>query len=163
GRIEDQGNGGGLMCVTCGCSDPGGATLTDLQTGTVLALGEPHDHTHSHAHHHHHHHEHGHEHAHPHDHGHHHSHTHGATIDLEQQIVARNNQLAERNRGWLTGRRVLALNLVSSPGAGKTTLLERTIRELGKERTLSVIEGDQQTLNDARRIQATGCKVVQIN
>ena len=52
---------------------------------------------------------------------------------------------------------------VSSPGSGKTTLLERTIRDLGQELPLYVIEGDQQTLNDARRIQATGCPVVQIN
>ena len=58
---------------------------------------------------------------------------------------------------------MLALNLVSSPGAGKTTLLERTIRDLGGEIPLSVIEGDQQTLNDARRIQAAGCRVVQVN
>ena len=55
------------------------------------------------------------------------------------------------------------MNLVSSPGAGKTTLLERTIRDLGGEIPLSVIEGDQQTLNDARRIQAAGCRVVQVN
>jgi hydrogenase nickel incorporation protein HypB len=55
------------------------------------------------------------------------------------------------------------LNLVSSPGAGKTTLLERTIRDLGGAIPLSVIEGDQQTLNDARRIQAAGCRVVQVN
>ncbi len=65
--------------------------------------------------------------------------------------------------GWLAGRGVLALNLVSSPGAGKTTLLERTIHDLGGEIPLSVIEGDQQTLNDARRIQAAGCRVVQVN
>jgi hydrogenase nickel incorporation protein HypB len=82
---------------------------------------------------------------------------------LEQAILERNGRLAERNRGWLAGRNILALNLVSSPGAGKTTLLERTIRELGKEMPLHVIEGDQQTLNDARRIEAAGCPVVQIN
>jgi hydrogenase nickel incorporation protein HypB len=57
----------------------------------------------------------------------------------------------------------LALNLVSSPGAGKTTLLERTIKELGRDLALTVIEGDQQTLNDAKRIQVAGAKVVQIN
>jgi len=84
-------------------------------------------------------------------------------VTLEQQVLARNNSIAERVRGWLAGRGVLALNLVSSPGAGKTTLLERTIRDLGGEVPLSVIEGDQQTLNDARRIQAAGCRVVQVN
>jgi hydrogenase nickel incorporation protein HypB len=84
-------------------------------------------------------------------------------VALEQAVLARNNQLAERNRGWFAGRNILALNLVSSPGAGKTTLLERTIRDLGGEIPLSVIEGDQQTLLDAERILATGCRVVQIN
>jgi hydrogenase nickel incorporation protein HypB len=130
------------MCETCGCSDDSRATLTNLQSGATLAL-----HGQGHGHHHHPHHEHG----------------HGTTIALEQAILARNNQLAERNRGWLAGRGILALNLVSSPGAGKTTLLERTLRDLAGELTFGVIEGDQQTLNDARRIQATGCPVVQIN
>ena len=55
------------------------------------------------------------------------------------------------------------MNLVSAPGAGKTTLLERTIRELGRELVLQVIEGDQATTNDAQRIQAAGGRVVQIN
>ena len=60
-------------------------------------------------------------------------------------------------------RDILALNLVSSPGSGKTTLLERTIRDLGKQTPFLVIEGDQETTNDAERIRATGCKVVQVN
>jgi hydrogenase nickel incorporation protein HypB len=82
---------------------------------------------------------------------------------LEQELLAKNRLLAERNRGWLAGRDILALNLISSPGAGKTTLLERTIRDLGGELPISVIEGDQATLHDAERIQRTGCRVVQIN
>ena len=60
-------------------------------------------------------------------------------------------------------RNILAFNVTSSPGAGKTTLLERTIRELQSRRPVSVIEGDQETLLDAERIRATGCRVVQIN
>jgi hydrogenase nickel incorporation protein HypB len=92
--------------------------------------------------------------------------THGTTIALEQDVLAKNQLLAEHNRGWLASRHITALNLVSSPGAGKTTLLERTIRdlqELHSARTIQVIEGDQATLNDAERIRATGCRVVQIN
>jgi hydrogenase nickel incorporation protein HypB len=85
------------------------------------------------------------------------------TVSLESDILAKNNRLAERNRGWLGGRNILALNLVSAPGSGKTTVLERTIRAIGSELAMSVIEGDQETINDARRIQATGCRVVQIN
>ncbi|MGH8192521.1 MAG: hydrogenase nickel incorporation protein HypB [Rhodanobacteraceae bacterium] len=88
---------------------------------------------------------------------------HSATVSLEQDVLARNNLLAERNRGWLEGRNVLALNLVSSPGAGKTTLLERTIRDLGATVPISVLEGDQETMFDAERIRATGCKTLQIN
>jgi hydrogenase nickel incorporation protein HypB len=78
-------------------------------------------------------------------------------------VLEKNERLAEFNRGWLAGRRVLALNLVSSPGAGKTTLLERTVRELGADLPVSVIEGDQETDHDARRIRAAGCRAVQVN
>jgi len=148
------------MCATCGCSDHTAATLTDLQTGTTVPLHDHHDHGHDHSHDHGHGH-HGHEHPHGHDAG--HSHGHGTTVELEREILAKNNRLAERNRGWFAGRNILALNLVSSPGAGKTTLLERTLRDLGPEFPLQVIEGDQQTLNDARRIQEAGGRVVQIN
>jgi hydrogenase nickel incorporation protein HypB len=52
---------------------------------------------------------------------------------------------------------------MSSPGAGKTTLLERLLCDLKGEMSISVIEGDQETLNDAQRIRATGCDVVQVN
>jgi hydrogenase nickel incorporation protein HypB len=130
-------------------------------------------------------HEHAHDHPHPHDHqhgpDHHHGHEHGPdhqhepapaaapdpdrghTIALEQRVLARNDELAERNRRWLTERGILAVNLMSSPGAGKTTLLERTIVDLAGELGVSVVEGDQETLLDADRITATGCRVVQIN
>jgi len=84
-------------------------------------------------------------------------------VALREEILGKNNRLAERNRGWFGGRNILALNLVSAPGSGKTTLLERTIRDLGGALPINVIEGDQATVNDAERIRATGCKVVQIN
>ena len=87
----------------------------------------------------------------------------GATIELQQKILAKNDRLAEDNRDWLTARGILAVNLMSSPGAGKTTLLERTAREAGPELGLAVIEGDQETTLDASRIEAAGCAVAQIN
>lgn len=87
----------------------------------------------------------------------------GVVIRLEQHLLAGNQELAEGNRAWLAERAILALNLLSSPGAGKTTLLERTIRELGRDLTIQVIEGDQATDRDARRIAALGCRTVQIN
>ncbi|MFS8102520.1 hydrogenase nickel incorporation protein HypB [Lentzea alba] len=87
----------------------------------------------------------------------------GVTVELEQRVLARNDDLAQRNRAWLAEREVLAVNLMSSPGAGKTTLLERTIRGLGGEPVVSVVEGDQETAIDAERIRATGCRAVQVN
>jgi len=85
------------------------------------------------------------------------------TIDIEQELLAKNDSLAEDNRIWLSEHRIVAINLMSSPGSGKTTLLERTIREAGAGRTVCVIEGDQETLFDAERIRATGAAVVQVN
>jgi len=106
--------------------------------------------------------EHDHHHDHPHERDHNH-HEHGTTVALQEDVLATNNRLAERNRGWFAGRNILALNLVSAPGSGKTTLLERTLRDLGSDMPIQVIEGDQATTKDAERIRATGCKVVQIN
>ncbi len=85
------------------------------------------------------------------------------TVILQQKVLAKNDEIAQRSREWLRHRGVLAVNLMSSPGAGKTTLLERTARELAGKLRLSVIEGDQETALDARRIQAAGAAVVQIN
>jgi hydrogenase nickel incorporation protein HypB len=87
----------------------------------------------------------------------------GSILRLERDVLEKNNRLAERNRGWFAGRGILALNLVSSPGAGKTTLLERTIRELGRDVRVCVIEGDQETSRDADRIRAAGARALQIN
>lgn len=124
-----------------------------------------HDHVHahegqSHSHSHHHHSGHHHDSVSAHDH-HHHSHNH--VIELEQDILGLNNILAERNKGYFEAKNILALNLVSSPGSGKTSLLERTLVDLRAEFKFSVIEGDQQTTNDADRINATKVPVIQVN
>jgi hydrogenase nickel incorporation protein HypB len=84
-------------------------------------------------------------------------------IKLEQDILLKNNLRAERNRGYFLAKNILALNLVSSPGSGKTSLLERTLHDLKEDGNYCVIEGDQQTSNDADRIAATKVPVVQIN
>lgn len=84
-------------------------------------------------------------------------------IEIEQDILHRNSQYAQANRVLLNQKRVLCLNLVSSPGSGKTTLLEKTINALNDSGQIYVIEGDQQTSNDADRIRQTGAVAVQIN
>jgi hydrogenase nickel incorporation protein HypB len=122
------------MCATCGCGE---------DTTTITVAGNDHPH--------------------PHEHGHEHTHPHTETVSLEQKVLAKNDLIAEHNREWLAERAILALNVTSSPGAGKTTLLERTIRDLGGDRSVAVIEGDQETLLDAERIAATGARAVQVN
>jgi len=122
------------MCATCGCGDTT-------------------DHGHDHESHHHHHDDVPHVHPQPTP----------RTLRLEQNVLAKNADIAQRNRSWLEGRGIVAWNLMSAPGAGKTTLLERTVRELGAELPIGVIEGDQATFRDAERMRAAGCPVVQIN
>ena len=162
------------MCVICGCGEG---------EATVRKVGDEHEHGNEHGHSRAHTHADGTTHSHGHDHDHHHSsddahehdHAHDHTRDLqvpgrdartmvlETAVLGKNQALAERNRGWLAGRGVLALNLMSSPGAGKTTLLERSIRDLQGRVGISVVEGDQATVNDAERIRATGAAAVQVN
>lgn len=142
------------MCSTCGCNQPSEAV-------TITLIGEEehrHEPGHTHTHHH----------SHEHTHGAHHHHEHGHSptkmvVELEQDILQKNNLLAERNRGYLEAKQVTAFNLVSSPGSGKTSLLENTLKHLQHKRKCYVIEGDQQTSNDADRVAATGAPVVQIN
>lgn len=120
--------------------------------------------------------EHYHEHDHKHDdhsHDHHygngpaHAHAPGMTqsrmVQIETDIMAKNNEYASANRKYFSDNGILALNLVSSPGSGKTTLLTKTINDLKEDLDLCVIEGDQQTTNDADRIRETGAPAIQVN
>ena len=84
-------------------------------------------------------------------------------LKLEQDLLAKNDSYAARNRSVLGERGIFAINLVSGPGAGKTALLVKTIRALGGRFDICVIEGDQQTSHDAERIRASGARAVQIN
>ena len=155
------------MCTVCGC----GAGETKIEGGErehthVSPDGTVHTHSHGH----------------DHDH-HHHEHAFGGDLDygtgparahapgmsqsrmvqVEQDILAKNNAYAAENRRYFDERGIFALNVVSGPGAGKTTLLVRTIELLKDEVAISVVEGDQQTSNDAARIRATGVPALQIN
>lgn len=152
------------MCTTCGCS-------SDENEIRFTKIGEKHSHS-GHCHHHEHedhHHEHHHDHDHDHDdhdHSHDHSHSHSHEINivqLEKDILYKNQLTAERNRGFFEALNIFSINLVSSPGSGKTSLLERTIADLKDKIAFSVIEGDQQTTNDADRIHKLNVAVIQIN
>jgi hydrogenase nickel incorporation protein HypB len=138
------------MCDTCGCGADSVSITKPGESTHMHADGTVHRHHHSEAEHHHHSH-----------HG--HGNNHSRTIAVQTDVMTKNNLLAERNRGFFQARGIFALNLVSSPGSGKTTLLEKTILALRDKQKINVIEGDQQTLNDANRIAATGATVVQVN
>lgn len=149
------------MCGTCGCGEDD--HITYRKPGQA-----PHIHTHEHLHSHglslhSHPHSHDHDHAHDHSHAHHHGATSSKTLEVQKNILSANDLQAERNKGFFEALSIMALNLVSSPGSGKTSILERTIKEFGKNNSCYVIEGDQQTMNDAQRIEAAGAPVVQIN
>lgn len=150
------------MCTTCGCGE-----------GESRIEGkDPHAHEHTHEHGH----EHGHEHSHNHQHDHNqhhyghgpaHAHAPGMSqsrmVQIEQDILGKNNEYANANRLLFANQGILALNLVSSPGSGKTTLLVRTLHDLKADVPMSVIEGDQETSHDADRIRETGASAIQIN
>lgn len=157
------------MCTVCGCGE-----------ARVEGSGHHHHH-HGHGHSHDHGHDHGHAHHHDHDHSHDHSHGHdhhygqglagvhvpglsqSRIVQIEQDILGRNNADAEANRARFADAGIFALNLVSSPGSGKTTLLVETVMRLKDRVPVAVIEGDQQTTFDADRIRATGAPALQVN
>lgn len=137
------------MCTVCGCAGD----------GATIDGGHHHD---GHDHHHHHHHDDLH-----YGEGPARAHAPGLSqsrmIEIEQGILSKNDGYAAANRARIATAEAVALNLVSSPGSGKTTLLCETIRRLGDGYPVAVIEGDQQTANDAERIRETGAPAVQIN
>ena len=166
------------MCETCGCSESGEFKIHDPHHDHNHEDDHHHDNSHNHDHDHHSDHSHTHDHGHDHGHVHGHSHTHDhdtgshthshdhpnqKVINLNMDILSENNKLAQLNRRFFEGRKVLCLNLVSSPGSGKTSILEKTIQALIKKHKIAVIEGDQQTLLDAERIEKSGAPAIQIN
>ncbi|MFB3819846.1 MAG: hydrogenase nickel incorporation protein HypB, partial [Candidatus Methylomirabilales bacterium] len=145
------------MCEQCGCGIVGDVRIADGRSATVH---HPHEHEHPHGP--------DHDHAHPHTHEHAHPrppaqaaepHVH---VDVREAILAKNDRLAERNRGFFQAKGLRVVNLLSSPGAGKTTLLERTAADLAGRLRLGVIVGDLATDNDARRLREAGLPAVQV-
>lgn len=148
------------MCTVCGCGE-----------GEVSIEGHNHGHEHTHSH------SHGHEHEHSHHHaengdlhygkGPAHAHAPGMSqsrmVEIEQNILSKNDEYAHDNRHTFGHKGLFVLNLVSSPGSGKTTLLTETINQLKEQVPMAVIEGDQQTANDADRIRQTGVSAIQVN
>jgi hydrogenase nickel incorporation protein HypB len=128
------------MCKDCGCGLGGGVEIG----------GHSHGHEHDH--------------DHPHGHGHHqHEHTHGGhTVNLNRSLKEKNDRLAKRNRDCFHAKKLLVLNVVSSPGSGKTTFIRETAAKLTGRLRVGVIVGDLATDNDAAQLRTAGIPVVQI-
>ncbi|MEI6278140.1 MAG: hydrogenase nickel incorporation protein HypB [Verrucomicrobiae bacterium] len=126
------------MCKECGCGLGGG----DVKVG-----GHSRDPSHSHSH------------------GHEHQHSHAPApfkLDLNRSLMEKNDRLAERNRGFFKAKKLLVLNVVSSPGSGKTMFIRETAANLAGKLRVGVIVGDLATDNDAARLREAGIPVVQI-
>ncbi len=129
------------MCGICGCSNPSNTGKFSAIDGAKVSLLTTHNHGHEQ-----------------------HSHADNQRlIQVEQDLLSKNDAYAAENRAYFKANKIFALNLVSSPGAGKTTLLVETIKVLKDQFPIAVIEGDQQTEHDADRIRATGVPALQIN
>jgi hydrogenase nickel incorporation protein HypB len=128
------------MCLDCGCSETGEVKID----GQKMEHHHDHDDTH-------------------HDHSHHTAGKSGREISIQRDILSKNNELAQHNREHLQAHKTFCMNWISAPGSGKTALLERIIQDYSTELPISVIEGDQQTDNDAQRIMKAGADAVQIN
>ena len=129
------------MCGICGCSNPSSTGKFSAIDSSKVNLLTTHYHgqgQHSHA-------------------------DNQRLIQVEQDLLSKNNGYAAENRSYFQQHGIFVLNLVSSPGAGKTTLLVETINVLKERFPIAVIEGDQQTALDANRIRATGVPALQIN
>jgi len=122
------------MCKECGCGSGGG----DVKIGGHAHEPERH---------------HGHEHGHAHS---------TKTLNLNRSLLEKNDRLAERNRGFFRAKKLLVLNVVSSPGSGKTTFIRETAAKLAGRLRLGVIVGDLATDNDAAKLRTAGILVVQI-
>jgi hydrogenase nickel incorporation protein HypB len=133
------------MCIECGCSETEGFTIDGEPVGEH---GQPHTH---------------HDHGHDHHHDHHHHEGETREISIKQNILEKNNRVAGHNREHLKSLGIFSMNWISAPGSGKTALLERLIHDYGADLPMFVIEGDQQTDNDSRRIENAGARAMQIN
>ena len=178
------------MCTFRGCGTSSVEAKPGVEAKNDHSHEDTHDRDHGHDHGHAHDRPHSHDRDHAHDHGRSHDHGHGAArenasavidfgagaagvhvaglsqeriVKIERDILGKNNDYAAEKRARLARTGTFALNFVSSPRSGKTSLLARAIGELKERFPISVIEGDQQTSNDAERIRAAGAPAIQIN
>ena len=85
------------------------------------------------------------------------------TVAVRRAVLTKNDQLAERNRGFFGAKGLLVANVLSSPGSGKTAFLERMATDLTGRVRFGVIVGDLATDLDAQRLRKCGVPTVQVS
>ena len=83
-------------------------------------------------------------------------------IEVKEDILSDNKEVATKLRKRLVEKKTFLLNLMSSPGAGKTTLLLKTIEVLRQECKIGVIEADIDSSVDAEKVAAQGIEAIQL-
>jgi len=83
-------------------------------------------------------------------------------IEIKEDILSDNKNLADEIRDMLRGHNVFMLNLMASPGGGKTSLIVNTIRSMKDACRIGVIEGDIDSMVDAEKVVQEGIPAVQL-
>ncbi|MBQ3291009.1 MAG: hydrogenase nickel incorporation protein HypB [Mogibacterium sp.] len=84
-------------------------------------------------------------------------------IDVNMGVFELNDQIAAEVRARNKANGTFMLNLMASPGSGKTTTLLRTIKELGDDYKIGVMEADIDATVDAEKMDAAGVRSIQIH
>ena len=79
-------------------------------------------------------------------------------LDVQQRILARNEDVAAHNRQHFLDRGIFAINLMGSPGSGKTAVLEVTAAAFEGGGKLAALAGDLATENDSNRLVRAGIR-----
>jgi hydrogenase nickel incorporation protein HypB len=83
-------------------------------------------------------------------------------IEIRQNILKKNDSLAQKLRARFAAHGVYVANFVSSPGSGKTELLKSTMAQLRQQFEVAAIVGDVETENDAVRLRESGAPAWQV-
>ena len=83
-------------------------------------------------------------------------------IEIKEDILSDNKNLADELRATLKQDNTFVLNLMASPGAGKTSVILRTIAALKERFRIGVLEADIDSIVDSEKVAATGVQAVQL-
>lgn len=84
-------------------------------------------------------------------------------IELDEDLLRRNRELAEKNRKLLDQYNIRAIDVMGSIGSGKTSLITQLATRLSGRHKIAVIAGDLTTTIDAERISSAGANVIEVN